>query len=101
MSGHGRFETSELEPTRHPSTDHMGNPGLAKIFVGANGIRAGWRLLMFVAIIVGLLYGKLRLYGMLHVHAPSPGDKVDFPGYGISGRWQLQATMKRIVRMGY
>jgi membrane protease YdiL (CAAX protease family) len=59
----------------------MANPGLAKIFVGASGTRAGWRLLMFVAIIVGLLYGKLRLYGMLHVHTPSPGDKVDFPGY--------------------
>jgi hypothetical protein len=58
-----------------------GNPGLKWIFVGSNGIRAGWRLLMFAAIIVGLLYGKLRLYGMLHVHAPSPGDKVIFPGY--------------------
>src|SRR5271169_6589387 len=58
-----------------------GNPGLKWIFVGSNGIRAGWRLLMFAAIIVGLLYGKLRLYGMLHLHAPSPDDKVIFPGY--------------------
>jgi hypothetical protein len=49
----------------------MGNPGLAKIFVGANGVRAGWRLLAFAAIIVGLLYAKLGLYGMLHVHVPS------------------------------
>jgi membrane protease YdiL (CAAX protease family) len=36
---------------------------------------------MFVAIVVGLLYGKLRLYGMLHIHVPSPGDEVNFPGY--------------------
>lgn len=59
----------------------MGNHGLKWIFVGPNGIRAGWRLLMFTAIIVGLIYGKLRVYGMLHVHAPSPGDKMIFPGY--------------------
>lgn len=58
-----------------------GNPGLKWIFVGPNGIRAGWRLLMFAAIIVGLLYGKLRLYSMLHVHIPSQDDKVIFPGY--------------------
>jgi uncharacterized protein len=63
------------------NTDHMGNPGLTRIFVGSNGIRAGWRLLVFAAIIVGLLYGKLCLYAMLHVHAPSPADKLIFPGY--------------------
>lgn len=59
----------------------MENSGLAKIFVGAKGIRAGWRLLMFVAIILGLLYGKLLLYGMFHVHAPSSGETQDLPGY--------------------
>jgi hypothetical protein len=58
-----------------------GNPGLKWGFVGPNGIRAGWRFLMFAAIIVGLLYGKRSLYGMLHVHVPSPGDKVIFPGH--------------------
>jgi uncharacterized protein len=62
-------------------TGALRNPGLKWIFVGPNGIRAGWRLLMFAAIIVGLLYTKLRLYGMLHVHAPSAGDKVISPGY--------------------
>ncbi len=60
----------------------MENPGLARIFVGPNGIRAGWRLLMFAAIFVGLLYGKLRLYGVLHVHVPSPGETVNLPGSG-------------------
>jgi uncharacterized protein len=58
-----------------------GNSGLKWVFVSPNGIRAGWRLLMFGAIIVGLLYGKLSLYGLLHVHAQSPGDKVISPGY--------------------
>ena len=59
----------------------MGNPSPARILVGANGIRAGWRLLVFTAIIVGLLYGKLCVYGMLHVHAPSPDDELIFPSY--------------------
>jgi membrane protease YdiL (CAAX protease family) len=59
----------------------MGKPAPARILVGANGIRAGWRLLLFAAIIVGLLYGKLYLYRVLHVHAPSPDDKLIFPGY--------------------
>jgi membrane protease YdiL (CAAX protease family) len=63
------------------SVRRLGNRGLARIFVGANGIRAGWRLLVFAAIIVGLLYGKLFLYGLLHVHAPSPDDQLIFPGY--------------------
>lgn len=63
------------------NADRMENRSLTRIFVGQNGIRAGWRLLMFAAIVVGLLYGKLRLYGMLHVHVPSPGDQVNFPGY--------------------
>jgi hypothetical protein len=63
------------------NTDPMGNPGLARIFAGANGIRAGWRLLVFAAIIVALLFGKLCLYGMLHVHAPSTDDKLISPGY--------------------
>ena len=63
------------------NADLMENSRLTRIFAGQDGIRAGWRLLMFAAIIVGLLYGKLRLYGMLHVHVPSPGDEVDFPGY--------------------
>src|SRR5690348_11438721 len=58
----------------------MRNLNLPKVFVGPNGIRAGWRLLMFVAIIVGLLYGKLHIYGMLRIHAPSPDDKMDLPG---------------------
>lgn len=58
----------------------MQNLSVPKVFVGPNGIRAGWRLLMFAAIVVGLLYGKLHLYGVLHVHPPSPGDDVNFPG---------------------
>ncbi len=51
------------------------------IFKGSKGIRAGWRLLIFAAIFVGLLYGKLRLYDMLHAAAPSAYGKVTFPGY--------------------
>lgn len=50
------------------------------VFVGPNGIRAAWRLLIFVALIAGLLYCKLDLYEVLHVHAPNPRDKVNFPG---------------------
>lgn len=59
----------------------MANHGLKRTFVGENGIRAGWRLLMFVAIIAGLFYGKLHVYGMLRVHVPSPDDEWIFPGY--------------------
>ena len=54
---------------------------MARILVGANGIRAGWRLLVFAAFIVGLLAGKLCLYRLCHVQAPSPDDKLIFPGY--------------------
>ncbi len=35
---------------------------------------------MFVAIFIGLLFAKLRLYDLFHIHAPSPGDPVDYPG---------------------
>jgi membrane protease YdiL (CAAX protease family) len=52
-----------------------------RIFVGSNGIRAGWRLLMFLAIVVGLYYAKLYLYDLLHVQAPNPSDKASLPGY--------------------
>ena len=57
----------------------MENPRQLRIFVGPNGIRAGWRVLLFAAIFAGLLYGKLRLYGVLHVHVPSPGETVNLP----------------------
>jgi membrane protease YdiL (CAAX protease family) len=53
---------------------------------------------MFAVIIVGLLNGKLLLYRLLDVHAPSPADKVIFPGYG-SANAAINFTLVVIATM--
>ena len=46
--------SESLQPSSHPAL------GLKKIFVGSNGLRPGWRLLMFLALF-GVLFGGFVL----------------------------------------
>lgn len=45
------LSTESFEPSSHPTF------GLKQIFVGPNGLRAGWRILMFITLVAVLLGG--------------------------------------------
>jgi membrane protease YdiL (CAAX protease family) len=53
------LSTGPIQPSSHPSS------GLKSIFVGRNGLRAGWRLLIFTAGLIVLSLGFLQLFNGL------------------------------------
>lgn len=57
-----KFATdAPLSPAEPSQTRPHPAPGLKLIFVGRNGLRAGWRLLIFAVLIVGLVGGFLLI----------------------------------------
>src|SRR5271166_1528942 len=45
-------------------------PALHKIFIGKDGLRAGWSLLIFLALLAALLFGANAILRKLHPPAP-------------------------------
>jgi uncharacterized protein len=56
-------------PSPQPST-------LRKIFIGQDGLRAGWSLLIFIAIFAAIAYGVNVIGHKLHVSALKPGSEI-------------------------
>ena len=65
-----------------PSTSDLANPPAAsqpavhKIFVGPNGLRAGWRLLIYIALTVFCLQAATAVLRAFHVHGPKTAADV-------------------------
>jgi membrane protease YdiL (CAAX protease family) len=55
---------------------------LRKIFFGQDGLRAGWSLLIFIAMIAALAFCANRIGRMLHAPNPKPGAEMS-PLFGI------------------
>jgi membrane protease YdiL (CAAX protease family) len=60
---------AELIPPAQPST-------LRKIFLGKDGLRAGWSLLIFIAIIRAIAFCANLIGHRLNVSAPKPGAEI-------------------------
>lgn len=77
-------------------------PGARWIFLGPHGLRAGWAMLIFAAIFIGLAYAlSLALHHLMqnHAHAPGPGTPAQsIIGEGLAVLILLGATfvMSRI-----
>jgi uncharacterized protein len=59
-------------------------PTFRKIFLGKDGLRAGWSLLIFIAIIAVIAFSVNFIGHKLHVSSPKPGAEIP-PLLGILG----------------
>jgi len=65
-----------------PSTPVAQRPWPARVFVGPDGLRGGWRVLIFLVVLVGFVVGFIRFIRTMGVHQP-PG--VISPGISLLG----------------
>ena len=68
--------STELILPPQPSTLH-------KIFIGKDGLRAGWSLLIFIAMIVAIVLSVNVIGHKLHISAPKPGSSGISPRFGF------------------
>jgi len=74
LHGEGATPVDQVIPAR-PST-------LRKIFIGEDGLRAGWSLLIFLAIVAAIGFCANRIAHKLHAPDPKPGAEMS-PLFGI------------------
>jgi uncharacterized protein len=63
------YPNATLKPTEPASPS-----ALHKIFIGPDGLRAGWSLLIFIALFVALMYSANVVSHKLHPPAPKPAN---------------------------
>jgi membrane protease YdiL (CAAX protease family) len=76
----------EQSPAPHPSA-------LRNIFIGADGIRAGWSLLIFVALMATLLKGIGSIFHLLHLAQPGAAEAASPTFVFIAESLPLIATL--------
>src|SRR5215469_12207895 len=69
------MSSDPIPPLSTPPTPQRTST-LRKVFAGPNGIRAGWRLLIFYAIVFGLLAVLSGILHVLHIGGTKPGRSV-------------------------
>jgi len=74
-AGHGATPTAELIPPTQPPTLH-------KIFIGKDGLRAGWSLLIFIAMIAAIVLSVNVIGHKLHLSVPKPRAGIS-PRFGF------------------
>jgi membrane protease YdiL (CAAX protease family) len=74
-AGHGTTPTAELIPPTQP-------PTLRKIFIGKDGLRAGWSLLIFIAMIAAIVLSVNVIGHKLHIPGPKPRSEIS-PRFGF------------------
>jgi len=67
--------STELIPPTQPSTLH-------KIFIGKDGLRAGWSLLIFIAMLAAIVSSINVIGHKMHVSGPKPGAEIS-PRVGL------------------
>jgi CAAX protease family protein len=73
---HGATLTSaDLIPPNQPST-------FRKTFIGKEGLRAGWSLLIFIAMVAAIAFSVNVVGHKLHVTSPKPGSEIS-PLFGF------------------
>jgi membrane protease YdiL (CAAX protease family) len=74
----GELQTVEQLPTPAPEVPAAPQSNrLQWIFLGPNGLRALWRLAIFIGVVAGLRYGISRILHLLHLVRPHPAV-IDF-----------------------
>jgi membrane protease YdiL (CAAX protease family) len=74
----GEIQTVEQFPTPAPDVPVPPQPNrLQWVFLGPNGLRALWRLAIFIGVVVGLRFGVSRTLHLLHLVRPHPAV-IDF-----------------------
>ena len=63
-------------PPAQPSTLH-------KVFIGKDGLRAGWSLLIFIAMIAAIVLSVNVIGHKLHISGPKPGPSGISPRFGF------------------
>lgn len=76
-------ETGDLPPD-HDATLTPNEPGaltqpsrLSKIFIGKDGLRAGWSLVIFIALFAGLAFGVNFIGHKVHPPAPKTANATE------------------------
>ena len=82
------------DPTNDPTDSQLGEPtsqpieaplppakpsALHRVFIGTDGLRAGWSILIFIAFLAAILRGVSALNHLLHVLPKSPTGTADVP----------------------
>jgi hypothetical protein len=76
QADHGAtLKSTESTPPIQPSTLH-------KIFIGKDGLRAGWSLLIFIAMIAAIAASVNAVGHRLHVSSPKSGEEIS-PRFGL------------------
>jgi hypothetical protein len=69
----GEIQTIEQLPTPTPDVPVAPQPNrLQWVFLGPNGLRALWRLFIFIGVVFGLRFGISRILHLLHLVRPHP-----------------------------
>jgi len=69
----GELQTVDQLPIPAPVVPVAPQPNrLQWIFLGPNGLRALWRLIIFIAVVFGLRFGISRILHLLHLVRPHP-----------------------------
>ncbi len=92
-------EDSAAESLSQPSASPSPQPSVVhNIFIGPNGIRAGWRLIVFLALVAGIVAGIANIpavRGFLHAHPQS-----QFSAIGLIGTEFLLQTFPVLLAAG-
>lgn len=70
-------ETGTPQPGGLPPSESPKRSAIANIFLGPNGIRAGWRLLLFIAFVTAIMF-PIR-FGLKHIPALEAWQKAQNP----------------------
>jgi len=73
----------QVPPSPVPNVAPAPRPNRIKwVFLGPNGLRALWRLIIFVAVVAGLRFGISRILRFLHLVRPHP-PVIDFSARAV------------------
>jgi uncharacterized protein len=71
-----------IEPSLPPARPSA----LRRVFIGTDGLRAGWSILIFIALLAAILRGVSSLNHLLHILPKSPTSNADVgPSYMLAG----------------
>src|SRR5271157_6538423 len=99
----GESAAAPVDADRGGPVPSPGRSGIEVIFLGPNGIRAGWRLLIYfiIAVVVGVVLSlTARLLGVRPTKGFSPSIAILGEGLPFCALLTAAAVMSRIERQG-
>jgi membrane protease YdiL (CAAX protease family) len=103
------MQSQPADENQIPANSPIAQPNTAKrIFLGQHGLRGGWRVLIFAAMLVGTAAACIEVVRIIRSHQPSGAPGVISPGSSLAGETVLflsliiaTAVMGRFERRGF